>query len=87
MGALDGPGPTPRNLTRYERARRRAFGNALLLSRILQRVAFRPRFAERAVRRMALRPDLGTWFIDAVGNVEHARSPFRPGFIAGLLGG
>ena len=36
---------------------------------------------------MAERPDLGTRFIDAVGNVERAASLLRAGFIACLLGG
>lgn len=86
VGALDGPGPAARTLARYAAARRRAFGDAFLLSRILQGVAFRPRLAAHAVRRMATRPELGTWFIDAVGNVERAASVFRPAFLAGLLG-
>jgi hypothetical protein len=35
---------------------------------------------------MAARPDLGTRFIDAVGNVRPAASVFHPGFLAGLFG-
>ena len=85
--ALDGGGgPSSHTLTRYERARRRAFGDAFFLSRLLQGVAFRPPLAAHAVRRMAVRPDLGTRFIDAVGNVGPAAVVLRPGFLAGLLG-
>jgi geranylgeranyl reductase family protein len=84
--ALDGGGTTTRNLAGYERARRRAFGSAFLLSRLLQRIAFQPGLATRAVRRMARRPDLGTRFIDAVGNVRPAASVFHPGFLTALLG-
>ena len=84
--ALGGGGATMRNLAGYERARRRAFGSAFLLSRLLQRIAFHPGLAARALRRMALRPDLGTQFIDAVGNVRPAASVFQPAFLAGLLG-
>ncbi len=84
--ALTCGGPTPRALTGYERERRRAFGDAFLLSRILQYLAFRPPLATRAVRRMAARPDLGTRFIDAVGNIDRAASVLHPGFVAGLLG-
>ncbi len=84
--ALDRGGPTSRTLAGYERARRRAFGGAFVLSRLLQAATFRPPLATRAVRRMAVRPDLGTRFIDAVGNVAPATSVFRPGFLAGLLG-
>ncbi len=84
--ALDRGGPTSRTLAGYERARRRAFGDAFFLSRLLQAAAFRPALATHAVRRMAVRPDLGTRFIDAVGNVAPATSVFRPGFLAGLLG-
>ncbi len=85
-GALDGGGPTARILAGYERERRRAFGEAFLLSHLLQCLAFRPSTAAHALRRMAKRPELGTRFIDAVGNVEHAASLFRPGFVARLLG-
>jgi geranylgeranyl reductase family protein len=84
--ALDGGGPTGRALVRYERARRRTFGDAFVLSRLLQGIAFRPSLAALAVRRMAVRPDLGTRFIDAVGNVGRATVVLRPGFLAGLLG-
>jgi len=84
--ALNGGGHTPRTLAGYERARRRAFREAYWLSHVLQEAAFRPALAAHAVRRMAVRPDLGTRFIDAVGNVERAASVFRPGFLAGLLG-
>lgn len=84
--ALSGSGATPRNLARYERARRRAFASAFFLSRVLQRIAFQPLLANRALRRMAARPDLGTRFIDAVGNVRPAASVFHPGFLAGLFG-
>jgi menaquinone-9 beta-reductase len=84
--ALDHGGPTWRTLAGYERARRRAFGDAFFLSRLLQAAVFRPAIAARAVRRMAARPDLGTRFIDAVGNVAPATSVFHPGFLTGLLG-
>jgi flavin-dependent dehydrogenase len=85
--ALDGGGPgSDDTLIRYERARRRAFGEAFFLSRLLQGIAFRPPIAAHAVRRMAVRPDLGTRFIDAVGNVGRAALLLRPGFLAGLLG-
>jgi flavin-dependent dehydrogenase len=85
--ALDTGGPTARILAGYERERHQAFAEAFLLSRILQYVAFRPRAASHALRRMAERPDLGTRFIDAVGNVVRAPSLLRPGFVACLLGG
>jgi geranylgeranyl reductase family protein len=84
--ALDGDGASSHAFTRYERARRRAFGDAFFLSRLLQGVAFQPAIAAHAVRRMAVRPDLGTRFIDAVGNVGRAALVLRPGFLAGLLG-
>jgi len=84
--ALDRGGPTSRTLARYERARRRAFGDAFFLSRLLQAAAFRPALATHAVRRMAVRPDLGTRFIDAVGNAAPATSVFHPGFLTGLIG-
>lgn len=84
--ALNSGGTTPRSLAAYERTRRRAFGEALLLSRILQYLAFRPPLAAHAMRRMAAHPDLGTRFIDAVGNVPGASSMLHPGFVAGLLG-
>ncbi len=84
--ALDRGGPTSRTLAGYERARRRALGDAFVLSRLLQAAAFRPPLAAHAVRRMAVRPDLGTRFIDAVGNVAPATSMLQPGFLAGLLG-
>jgi len=85
--SLDRGGPTARILAGYERERRRAFAEAFLLSRVLQFVASRPRAAARALRRMAERPDLGTRFIDAVGNVERAASLLRAEFVACLLGG
>lgn len=84
--ALDAGGATARNLAGYEQARRRTFGGAVLLSRLLQRVAFQPRLATRALRRMEARADLGTRFIDAVANVRPAASVLHPGFLAGLLG-
>jgi menaquinone-9 beta-reductase len=84
--ALGGSGATPRNLAGYERARRRAFAGAFLLSRVLQRIAFQPALANHALRRMAGRPDLGTRFIDALGNVRPAASVLHPGFLAGLFG-
>ena len=83
--ALDRGGPTSRTLAGYDRARRQAFGGAFFLSRLLQAAAFRPALAAHAVRRMAVRRDLGTRFIDAVGNVAPATSVFHPGFLAGLL--
>jgi flavin-dependent dehydrogenase len=83
---LDGAGPTPRHLASYEQARRQTFGGAFLLSRALQGIAFRPRLAAHAVRRMAVRPDVGTRFIDAVGNVAPAPSVLQPRFLARLLG-
>jgi menaquinone-9 beta-reductase len=86
VGVLDGPGPTRRGLAGYEEARRRAFGDIFLLSRLLQGIALRPRLAAHAVRRMAVRPDVGTRFIDVIGNVTHARSVLRPAFLAGLFG-
>lgn len=84
--ALDAGGAAARHLAGYESARRRAFGSAFLLSRLLQRITSQPALANRALRRMAGRPDLGTRFIDAVGNARPAASVFHPGFLAGLFG-
>lgn len=84
--ALDHGGPTRRSRAGYDRARRREFAEAFLVSRALQHLAFRPAVFRRAVRAMAGRPDLGTRFIDAVGGVSRATAVLHPGFLAGLMG-
>jgi len=86
LRALDRGGPTRRALAIYDRERRREFGDAFLLSRLLDYLAFRPAVIRRAVRAMADRPALGTRFIDAVGGVSRAASVMHPGVLAALLG-
>jgi flavin-dependent dehydrogenase len=84
--ALDRGGPTRRTLAAYDRERRREFGDAFLLSRILEYLAFRPSVVGQAVRAMAGRPALGTRFIDGVGGVSRAASLMHPRLLAGLFG-
>jgi len=86
LRALDRGGPTRRALAAYDRERRREFGDAFLVSRILDDLAFRPAVINRAVRAIAGRPALGTRFIDAVGGVSRAVSVMHPGLLAALLG-
>lgn len=85
LGAL-APGATVAHLRRHDRARRREFGPAFLVSRILQHLAFCPAAVRRAARQFAVRPDLGACLIGAVGNTEPAGSVLRPGFVARVLG-
>ncbi len=70
----------------YARGHAEEFGSTLLVSRLLQALAFCPAVVRRATRRMAVHPDLGTHLIGAVGNVEPAGSVLRPGFLARVLG-
>jgi len=86
LRALDRGGPTRRALAAYDRERRWEFGDAFLLSRILDYLAFRPSIVGRAVRAMADRPALGTRFIDAVGGVSRAAAVMHPGLLAALFG-
>ncbi|HTD46848.1 MAG TPA: NAD(P)/FAD-dependent oxidoreductase [bacterium] len=86
LRALDRGGPTRRALAAYDRERRREFGDAFLVSRILDNLAFRPSVVGRAVRAMAGRSALGTRFIDGVGGVSRAASVMHPRLLAGLLG-
>ena len=86
LRTLDQGGPTRRALAAYDRERRREFGDAFLVSRILDDLAFRPGAINRAVRAMAGRPALGTRFIDAVGGVSRAAAVMHPGLLAALLG-
>jgi menaquinone-9 beta-reductase len=84
--ALEGGGPTARALGVYDRARRREFGTAFLLSRVLQHLAFHPAIAGRVIRRMAADPVLAQRLIHAVGNVEDAGTVLRPSFLARVMG-
>ncbi len=86
LRALDGAGPRRAALAAYERRRDREFAGVLMISRVLQRLAFHPALAGRALRRLAARPDLGTALIAAVGNAAEPRSVLRPGFVARALG-
>ena len=86
LRALDRGGPTRRALAAYDRERRWEFGDAFLLSRILDYLAFRPSIVGRAVRAMADRPALGTRFIDAVGGVSRAAAVMHPALLAALFG-
>ncbi len=86
LRALDGAGPRRAALAEYRRRRDREFAGVFLISRVLQRLAFQPALAGRALRRLAARPDLGSALIAAIGNVAEPRSVLRPGFVARALG-
>ena len=86
LRALQSGGLTTRALGAYDRARRREFRSAFLLSQILQHLAFRRPAIGRAIRRMAAHPDLATRLIHAVGNVEDAGTVLRPWFFVRVMG-
>jgi len=74
------------SLRAYASARRRAFGAAFLVSRLVQALAFRPALIRRVSARLARRPDLRARLIGAVGNSEGAAGLLHPAVLYRLLG-
>jgi flavin-dependent dehydrogenase len=74
------------SLRLYAAARRRAFGPAFLLSRLVQAVAFRPALIRRTAARLARHPELRARFIGAVGNSDGIGSLMHPAVLYRLLG-
>lgn len=69
----------------YARARRREFTGKWLLERLIALGIGWPALAERAVRRLAQRPELADLFVGATGNCIPARAVLSPAILARVL--
>ena len=72
-------------LRTYARARRREFAGKWLLERLIALGVGWPALVERAVARLARRPDLADLLVSATGNCVPARAVLRPGVLTRLL--
>jgi geranylgeranyl reductase family protein len=73
------------SLEPYARARRREFTGKWLLERLIALGIGWPALAERAVRRLAQRPELADLFVGATGNCIPARAVLSPAVLARVL--
>ncbi|MDP3910045.1 MAG: geranylgeranyl reductase family protein [Gemmatimonadales bacterium] len=72
-------------LAAYARARRREFTGKWLLERLIAIGIGWPALAERAIRRLARRPELADLFVRATGNTIPARRALSPAVLARVL--
>jgi geranylgeranyl reductase family protein len=72
-------------LRTYARARRHEFAGKWLLERLIALGVGWPALVERAVARLARRPDLADLLVSATGNCIPARAVLRPGVLTRLI--
>lgn len=73
------------DLPAYARARRREFAGKWLLERVIALAIGWPALAERAIRRLARRPDIADRFVRATGNMIPARAVLSPSVLFRVL--
>jgi geranylgeranyl reductase family protein len=73
------------SLRSYAQARRREFAGKWLLERLIALGVGWPALVERAVARLARRPDLADLLVGATGNCIPARAALRPRVLARIL--
>lgn len=74
-----------RRLSTYSRRRRRGIAGKMAVSRVLQRLAFRPRLTPLLVRRLGTHPSLAADLLGATGDVLPPGDILSPNYLARLI--